>query len=121
METTPNHDVNGEEFGEIEEIHIDPTDVGNVLLQTQDWDLLLAPATPIPAPLAGADAVERARLLTRYTAPFNLTGLPAVAFPGGFTHLGLPIGLQLAAGPWAEAKLLRAVRAYEKETARDET
>ena len=43
METTHNHDVNGEEFGEIEEIHIDPTDDGNVLLQTQDWDLLLSP------------------------------------------------------------------------------
>ncbi len=82
----------------------------------QDTTLLLTPATPIPAPLAGENAVERARLLTRYTAPFNLTGLPAIVFPGGFTRQGLPIGLQLIAGPWEEASLLSAVHTYEMET-----
>jgi len=57
-----------------------------------------------------------ARLMTSYTSPFNLTGLPAIAIPCGFTKSGLPIGLQLATGPWREALLLRAARAYERET-----
>jgi aspartyl-tRNA(Asn)/glutamyl-tRNA(Gln) amidotransferase subunit A len=80
----------------------------------QEIDILLTPTTPITAPAAGADAIERARLLTRYTAPFNLTGLPAVSIPCGFSKEGLPIGLQLVAAPWAEARLLCAAYAFEQ-------
>ena len=80
----------------------------------RDYDLLLTPTTPIPAPVRGsADAVERARLLTRFTAPFNLTGLPALSVPCGLTSTGLPIGLQIVAPHWAEARLLRAGWAFE--------
>jgi aspartyl-tRNA(Asn)/glutamyl-tRNA(Gln) amidotransferase subunit A len=82
-----------------------------------DYDLLLTPTTPIPAPpLHGPDAVEQARLLTRFTAPFNLTGLPALSLPCGVTASGLPIGLQIIAPPWAEAKILNAALAYEQAT-----
>ena len=77
------------------------------------YDILLTPTTPIAAPLAGADAVERARQLTRFTAPFNLTGLPALSLPCGFTQAGLPAGLQLVARPWGEARLLQAAYTYE--------
>jgi aspartyl-tRNA(Asn)/glutamyl-tRNA(Gln) amidotransferase subunit A len=83
----------------------------------EDYDVLLLPTTPIPAPpLEGPDAVEQARTLTRFTAPFNLTGLPALSLPCGFTREGLPIGLQVVARPWAEAALLRAGQAYEAAT-----
>lgn len=79
-----------------------------------EYDLLLTPATPIPAPpIEGPDAVEQARRLTRFTAPFNLTGLPAISIPCGFTRDGLPIGLQVVAGPWQEKRLLRGARAFE--------
>jgi aspartyl-tRNA(Asn)/glutamyl-tRNA(Gln) amidotransferase subunit A len=82
-----------------------------------DYELLLAPATPVAAPLLeGRDAVEQARTLTRFTAPFNLSGLPALSVPCGFTANGLPIGLQIVARPWGEAKLLRAAYAYEEAT-----
>jgi aspartyl-tRNA(Asn)/glutamyl-tRNA(Gln) amidotransferase subunit A len=77
------------------------------------YDILLSPATPVVAPVSGADAVERARQLTRFTAPFNLTGLPALSLPCGFTQAGLPAGLQMVARPWDEAGLLRAAYAYE--------
>lgn len=81
------------------------------------YDLLLLPTTPIAAPpISGPDALELARWLTRYTAPFNLTGLPALSLPCGFTSDGLPIGLQMIARPWGEARLLRAGYAYEQAT-----
>jgi aspartyl-tRNA(Asn)/glutamyl-tRNA(Gln) amidotransferase subunit A len=78
---------------------------------------LITPTTPVAAPfIQGPDAVEQARLLTRFTAPFNLSGLPALSVPCGFTATGLPIGLQLVARPWAEAALLSAGQAYEQAT-----
>jgi aspartyl-tRNA(Asn)/glutamyl-tRNA(Gln) amidotransferase subunit A len=81
------------------------------------YDCLLLPTTPITAPLIeGGDAIEQARRLTRFTAPFNLTGLPAISLPCGFSREGLPIGLQVVAPWWAEAGLLRAAQAYEGET-----
>jgi aspartyl-tRNA(Asn)/glutamyl-tRNA(Gln) amidotransferase subunit A len=79
------------------------------------YDVLMLPTAPIPAPpIRGKDALEQARVLTRFTAPFNLTGLPAISIPCGFTDQGLPVGLQLVAAPWAEATLLRAAYAYEQ-------
>lgn len=79
------------------------------------YEVLLTPTTPVTAPaIEGPDAIEQARRLTRFTAPFNLTGLPAISVPCGFTGEGLPIGLQLVTRPWAEAALLRAGFAYEQ-------
>jgi len=83
----------------------------------EQYDLFLLPTTPIPAPvLEGEDAVERARQLTRFTAPFNLTGLPALSVPCGFTKEGLPIGLQIVSRAWDEAGALRAGYAFQEAT-----
>ena len=82
-----------------------------------EHDVILSPTTPIAAPAReGQDAVAAAQRLTANTAPFNLTGFPAISIPCGFTQSGLPIGLQLAAGPWRERLLLRVARAYEHVT-----
>ena len=81
------------------------------------WDAIVLPTTPTTAPLrAGQDAVAAAAVLTAYTSPFNLVGLPTISVPCGFDDGGLPIGLQLVARPWAEARLLRVARAYERAT-----
>jgi len=94
-------------------------------------DAIVTPATAIAAPPAenadgsetaaeaggrAPDAVAEAARLTALTSPFNLTGLPAISVPCGFTAAGLPVGLQIASAPWREATVLRAARAYERVT-----
>lgn len=85
-------------------------------------DLLVTPTVPIVAParahdpkLGEADPVRTASLI-RFTGPFNLTGLPAVTLPCGFTANGLPAGLQLVGPPGADEALLRSALAYEQAT-----
>jgi aspartyl-tRNA(Asn)/glutamyl-tRNA(Gln) amidotransferase subunit A len=51
-----------------------------------------------------------------YTRPFNYLGLPAVSLPCGFDANGLPIGLQIAGRPFAEARILCAADAYQRDT-----
>ena len=83
----------------------------------ETYDLLILPTTPITAPpIEGLDALEQAARLTRFTAPFNLTGLPALSVPCGFTSNGLPIGLQIVSRAWADARVLNAGYAYEQST-----
>jgi aspartyl-tRNA(Asn)/glutamyl-tRNA(Gln) amidotransferase subunit A len=83
----------------------------------EDYDFLILPTTPIAAPtVAGHDAVEQAGRLTRFTAPFNLAGLPALSLPCGFTREGLPIGLQIVSRLWADAKVLNLGYAFEQAT-----
>lgn len=83
----------------------------------ESTDFLIIPSTPIVAPaIAGNDAVEQAARLTRFTAPFNLAGLPAISIPCGFTKAGLPIGLQIVSKAWGDAKVLNAAYAYEQAT-----
>ena len=83
----------------------------------EKYEILVLPTTPIPAPtIEGTGAIEAARQLTRFTSPFNLTGLPALTLPCGFTNTGLPIGLQIVSKAWAERKVLQAGFAYEQAT-----
>ena len=81
------------------------------------YDLLILPTTPILAPpIEGTGAIEAAQQLTRFTAPFNLTGLPALSVPAGFASTGLPVGLQIVSNHWGETKLLRAGHTFEQAT-----
>src|SRR6059058_824069 len=86
-----------------------------------DIDVLLLPSTPITAPIvgertvrwrSGAEPVDGA--LVRLTAPFNLTGLPALSVPFG-EAAGLPVGMQVV-GQWDdEARVLAVGRLLEAE------
>jgi len=53
---------------------------------------------------------------TRNTWPFDVSGLPAISVPCGFTASGLPIGLQIVGAPFAEAAVLTLAYAYEQAT-----
>jgi aspartyl-tRNA(Asn)/glutamyl-tRNA(Gln) amidotransferase subunit A len=50
------------------------------------------------------------------TRPFNYLGLPAVSVNCGFDPDGLPIGLQIAGRPFAEARVLKVADAYQRDT-----
>jgi aspartyl-tRNA(Asn)/glutamyl-tRNA(Gln) amidotransferase subunit A len=52
----------------------------------------------------------------RYTAPWNLLGLPAVVVPCGFSRDGLPVSIQILGRPFDDATVLRLARAYERVT-----
>ena len=50
-----------------------------------------------------------------FTVSANLTGLPAISLPCGFTDAGLPIGFQLIGRPFDEATLFSLADAYERQ------
>jgi aspartyl-tRNA(Asn)/glutamyl-tRNA(Gln) amidotransferase subunit A len=86
-------------------------------------DVLVAPTLPVVAPRIGETEVREDRTvedvraaLLRLTRPGNLTGLPALTIPCGFSMDGLPIGLQLMGRRFGEGTLLRVAYAYEQAT-----
>lgn len=93
------------------------SDIGGVLAGI---DVLLMPTTPVPAPkitdlMKDISSLRPAEVhLLRNTRPINVWGLPAISVPCGLTSEGLPIGLQIAAAPGEDAKVLRAAYAYQR-------
>lgn len=83
-------------------------------------DVLVLPALPVAAPplgtrlIAVGDRVEPVhRALTRYTAAFNQSGLPALVVPVGTDARGLPLAVQIAGRPFGELDILRVGIALE--------
>lgn len=83
-------------------------------------DLLLAPATPLPAPPIGTTWIEvnGHRLPARpamglLAQPLSCIGLPVCAVPVWLPGEALPIGVQIIAAPWREDLTLRAAAALQ--------
>ena len=90
------------------------------LYDEHQLDAILAPTTPVTAPLVGDETITYAdgssedtgAALTRLTAPWNATGQPVFAIPAGLDDGGMPIGLSLVGRPdeeWALADLAHAL------------
>lgn len=85
--------------------------------------ILIAPTLPIVVPsldqkeaiVKGSHEDVRPALL-RLTRPGNISGLPAISLPCGFSSNGMPIGLQIIGRRADEATVLRAAYAYEAAT-----
>lgn len=87
----------------------------------REVDVLLAPATPFPAPPIGEATVSVGgsvlplRLaIGAFTQPLSLVGLPVVCVPAGRSAEGLPIGVQVVAAPWREDHAFRVAAALER-------
>jgi aspartyl-tRNA(Asn)/glutamyl-tRNA(Gln) amidotransferase subunit A len=62
------------------------------------------------------DVAQRIFLRRICTHPYGVANVPALAVPAGFTANGLPLSLQIAAKPFAEATVYRIGQAYERAT-----
>ncbi|MEX0659407.1 MAG: amidase [Egibacteraceae bacterium] len=85
-----------------------------------DVDVLVTPTLPCVVPAVGADPVvvdghaeAVVGVLTRFTNPWNLAGVPAGSVPAGVDAAGAPVGVQVV-GPWfAEPVVLAVMAAIE--------
>jgi len=89
----------------------------------QHADVIVSPTLPALPPPVGEMWVQSGDLrenvidaFVRFNIPYDLTGLPAISVPCGFSAMGLPIGLQIAAKAFDEATVLRVAYAYEQST-----
>lgn len=81
-----------------------------------NYDILIAPATPFPAPrftdtsidVNGA-ALEPAKSLGIFTQPISFAGLPVIIAPMHEQH-ELPVGVQVIGAPQREAWCFAAAR-----------
>jgi amidase len=90
--------------------------------EVDGWDLLLTPTVPELPPTLGQFAstpddplvgLLRSAAIVAFTAPFNITGQPAISLPLAWSAAGLPIGMQLVAAPAREDVLLRIAAQLE--------
>ena len=97
-----------------------------VLDLLESVDVLIQPTSSGPAgrldftPGVGSKAAAaRALVEGSFRGPYSLSGVPALSIPCGFTGDGegaLPLALQIAGRPYAEATVLRVGYAYEQAT-----
>jgi Asp-tRNA(Asn)/Glu-tRNA(Gln) amidotransferase A subunit family amidase len=101
--------------------------INNFNLVLKDVDMILTPTTAISAPeikkgaLPDGDSdLSTTVEIMRFVTAGNLTGLPAISFPIGYTTKGLPIGMQAIGHAWQENLLLRLALNAEQAVERKE-
>ena len=84
----------------------------------QNVDVIVTPTAPTPAFRIGEKVEDPLQMYLSdiFTIPVNLAGIPAMVVPCGFSHEGLPIGLQMMGKHFDEAKLLRVAYTFEQST-----
>jgi aspartyl-tRNA(Asn)/glutamyl-tRNA(Gln) amidotransferase subunit A len=84
----------------------------------QEVDVLVGPTSPTPAFKLGERTADPLAMYLSdiYTITANLAGIPGISIPCGLTKSNLPIGMQLLGAPFAEDKLLRTARVFERAT-----
>ncbi len=87
----------------------------------RDVDVILTPATGIPAPRIREAALAHGESdlttltdIMRFAVAPNFTGHPAIAFPAGYDDTGLPLGMQAIGRAWREDVLLALAVAAER-------
>jgi aspartyl-tRNA(Asn)/glutamyl-tRNA(Gln) amidotransferase subunit A len=95
----------------------------------EEVDAIVTPSAPLTPQRVGQTEVDfggqrrpatGGGVFTRFTAPFNLSGGPAISVPCGLTPGGMPAGLQIAAAPGRDELVLRLAAAYEHECQSEE-
>ena len=79
-------------------------------------DVFATPGAPRPPDAFATLDPNEQNLRPSFTNPFNLTGLPAISVPCGFTQGNLPAGLQIVARSFDEVTAFRVAYAYEQAT-----
>ncbi|MBL8297852.1 MAG: Asp-tRNA(Asn)/Glu-tRNA(Gln) amidotransferase subunit GatA [Rhodanobacteraceae bacterium] len=81
-------------------------------------DLIAGPTAPTTAFRIGEKSGDALAMYAAdvNTVAVNLAGLPAISVPAGFADDGLPVGLQLIAPAFAEARLLNAAHQLQQAT-----
>ena len=80
-------------------------------------DVLVVPTIPHPplpvGSMTGLRTLALAGRVTPFTAPWNVTGQPALSIPAGFSDDGLPVAVQLVGRPHEDGLLLRLAHSWE--------
>lgn len=86
-------------------------------LATEEFDLVLSPVAPVtafpaeqPMPFEGDEATMHH---IGFTAPYNMSGQPAISVNCGRTEDGKTIGVQISGRRWDDLDVLRAAAWYE--------
>lgn len=85
---------------------------------SQGYLAVLTPTTPGPAFAIGEKTSDPVAmyLCDVFTVSANLTGLPALSIPSGFSSEGLPLAIQLQGRAFSELELLTLARDYQRAT-----
>lgn len=83
----------------------------------REVDVILTPTQPKPAATMENAAKESGgRSGASFTGLYNMTGLPSLSVPSGFSSAGLPLSLLISGRPFDEATVLRVGHAYQRLT-----